>query len=162
MTEEQVTAALLTSPEYLAQFKGDNTAWLQGVYRDLFGRTGDTGGLAFWQAQLQTGSQQQVALGFATSGEWLGDRVSGLYTDLLGRNADAGGIAFWTGAAKAGTRFENIVAGFVASTEYYQRQDLGAGSPTQWLSNAYSDVLLRGADPSELTFWLTQLANTSK
>ena len=74
------------------------------LYRAVFGRVPDLGGLEFWSGADAT--MATIASAFGRSAEWaaagydqLSDAgfVSNIYQNVLGRTADAGGAAFWLG-----------------------------------------------------------------
>jgi hypothetical protein len=154
LRQEQVEAGFIDSREYLSHFGGVGKSWIDGIYRDLLGRTADANGESFWLGLLAAGvDPTQVALGFTTSDERLRDRVTATYLTLLERAPDAAGLNFWVNIFRAGGTTEDINSGFVGSIEYYNEPTGAAGNPAKWIREAYLDVLFRPAHMSELAFW---------
>ncbi|MGH7139333.1 MAG: DUF4214 domain-containing protein, partial [Pirellulales bacterium] len=120
MTDEQLEAVFVCSPEYYAHAGGTDKAWVDHMYFDLLGRAPDTAGERFWVAALAAGeSRESVALGFAASPEREGITVQNDYQAYLGRLASSGEVAGWVQAFENGERNEDVIAGFVASDEYF-------------------------------------------
>lgn len=129
------------------------------VYRDLFGRAPDAEGLATWRGAILSGRPRvEVANAITSSIEYRSRLVNDAYVRFLGRGPDADGLRNWVAALAAGWTVARIDAGFLASDEHY----LQAGStPAGWVSRLYRDVLRRGAAPSEVDFWVRELARGS-
>jgi hypothetical protein len=120
LTDEQMEAVFIGSPEYYAHAGGTDKAWVDQMYFDLLGRAPDAAGESYWVAQLAGGaSRSSVALGFADSPEREGITVQNDYQLYLGRMASTGEVAGWVNAFEHGTQNENVIAGFVASDEYF-------------------------------------------
>src|SRR5439155_12081190 len=87
LTDEQLEASFLGSPEYGANHGGDWDGWLRGMYTDLLGRSADDAGLAYWTDRLSNGARPgDVALGFAAGTERETARVIADYSTYLGRS----------------------------------------------------------------------------
>ncbi len=158
VTDENLEASFLGSAEYVQNHGGTGTAWVQGMYQDLLGRTADPGGLSYWTSVLANGGiAYSVALGFAASAEREGQRIAGDYQIYLGRPLDAAGQAFWVNQFLNGARNEDVVAGFVGSQEYYDNPEKGQTNHTVWIDSVFEDVLHRSPTADDLAFWLTQL-----
>jgi hypothetical protein len=126
MTDEQLQAGFIGSPEYYAHSGGKGTAWVDAMYNDLLGRTPDTAGEGFWVQAIQAGAQKsQVALGFAASAEREGILVQGDYSHYLHRAPSSNEVAFWVNTFEQGGTNEQLVSAFLASDEYYQRTTAG-------------------------------------
>jgi len=90
------------------------------LYSDLLGRAPDSGGLAYWEGQLSSGTTPtSVAAAILSSTEYRTDYVQTLYVSLLGRDADAGGLSYWVAQLAGGQSNETVISGFVGSAEYY-------------------------------------------
>ncbi len=63
-------------------------------------------------------------------------------------------VSYWVNVFLNGGSNEQIIAGFVASPEYYQ--DHG-GNIVDWLFASYQSILSRQPDPNGYQFWLDQL-----
>jgi hypothetical protein len=135
-----------------------NTAFVQIVYQDLLGRTGnlssnsDAGG---WVSALNAGTlnQASVAQGIALSTEALDRSVTGLYVRLLHRNADAGGLARWVALLQKGGTIEQVIVGIVSSPEYASRN----GSGLSFVQSLYLNLLGRVGSGSEVQGWVNAL-----
>jgi hypothetical protein len=128
--EIDVQRGFLTSNEYQANHGGDNAGFLAGLYVDIFGRTPDVGGQAFWLQQLNNGvSRAQVVQAFFTSEEGYRQALDRYYADFLNRAPDDSGVRNWVNALLGkGTTLEAAGVGFLASQEFYnlQLQRIGA------------------------------------
>lgn len=130
-------------------------SYVTAVYRDLFNRAPDPGGLATWTWALTHGSPYgAVANGITYSNEFRTRLIRAAYQDYLGRSPDAQGLANWLAAMRGGMRIQEMEAGFLASTEYYGR---AGGTPQAWVVAMYGDVLGRTPGASEVTHWVTLL-----
>ncbi len=155
LRDETVEAGFIGSPEYIAAHGGQGAGWVQGMYRDLLGRTPAQSEVDGWVAALNAGSSpQQVAYGFAASAEREGMRVRHDYLFYLGRNATRVEVDGWVGAFEQGTSNEDVIAGFVGSAEYF---DNNGSDALSWLRTAYQDVLGRPADQAASNSWLPLL-----
>jgi hypothetical protein len=132
MTDEQMQAGFIASPEFYANANNSATAvsrspaadrlWVDALYQSLLGRGSDQSGADFWTNQLQgTQTLLQVANGFTGSTEGLSVRIQQTYERYLGRGADPAGLAFWLSQYKNGAVNEDIVTGFVSSDEFFQQ-----------------------------------------
>jgi hypothetical protein len=156
LTDEHLEAGFLGSPEYIANHGGTGQAWVIGMYHDLLGRSPDPAGLAYWFNKLQSGTDPgSIAYGFAASPEREGQRVLADYQKLLGRTPAQAEINYWVDQfINHGMTNERVVAGFMASAEYFQDH---FNDPRDWLFGAYQDSLGRQPDPAGLSNWLKVL-----
>ncbi|MCC6070131.1 Ig-like domain-containing protein [Massilia sp. MAHUQ-52] len=135
------------------------------LYRSVFGRAPDLGGLEFWSGSDAT--MAEIASAFGRSAEWaaagydqLSDAgfVSQLYQHVLGRATDAGGAAFWvdklagSGAAAPLSRSEVVLA-IALSDEHKAASGTVDGiaigvatntSETDWFAGSGDDLLEGG------------------
>ncbi len=122
LTDEQLESKFIGSPEYYGRAGGTDLAWVDALYRDLLGRTADSGGESFWEGRLLAGeSRADVALGFTTSSEREALRVQDDYFKFLGRAATPSEVAGLVNAFTHGATNEQLITGFIASGEYYNR-----------------------------------------
>jgi uncharacterized repeat protein (TIGR01451 family) len=120
LTDEELEAGFIGSPEYYQHSGGTDQSWVDHMYFDLLGRAPDAQGEAYWVAALAAGeSRSAVALGFAASGEREAITVQNDYETYLGRTAGDSEIAGWVQDFEHGLRNEGVVAGFAASDEYF-------------------------------------------
>jgi peptidoglycan hydrolase-like amidase len=148
--------------------------WLQGapteqdlkfvdaLYLDFLGRPADPAGRDGWAGALATGSlsRQGVAMGLASTDEWLGHVVDGLYAQFLRRGPDPSGRAYWIAALRQGVPVANIAAGLLASDEYYSR--FGSSTDDGWVASVYVDVLGRQASASERDGWVRAVRSAGR
>ena len=69
----------------------------------------------------QGAKRSDVAYGFAASLERERQRVADDYMHYLGRLPDQQGIDYWVNQFAHGLTNEDVITGFVASDEYYQK-----------------------------------------
>jgi photosystem II stability/assembly factor-like uncharacterized protein len=135
--DEQVLAAILGSPEFFNRAQtlfGSGTPderFVKALYLLVLNRTASSNEVSGWAQLLAQGvSRQQVALAFLNSTEYRQDLVAGFYNKYLGRNkpAQPGSsdpeVNFWVGALNNGATQEQVIAGMLASPEYFQRLHL--------------------------------------
>ena len=128
-------------------------------YRDFLGREGDSGGVEFWIAQLNTGAQTrgQMIENFFGSAEFqgVGAPVARLYFAYFLRIPDYGGLTFWIKYYRGGRPLSEVSDAFAASAEFTSRY--GALTNDQFVDLVYQNVLGRPADAGGKTFWIGQL-----
>jgi hypothetical protein len=125
LTDEQLEANFIASPEYYAHNGGTDKGWIDGTYVDLLGRQPDTSGENFWTMQAGVIGRGGVALGFAKSAESEMRHVEADYMTYLLRPSDPAGLAFWTNQfILGGQTNEDLITGFLASDEYYKRSTM--------------------------------------
>lgn len=144
----------------------DTGRYLSGLYNDLLGRASDTGGFvnflgAVEQARLN--ALVPVALARVSSDEARGNLVAGFYSfagagartplpigNFLGRVPSQAEIDSWVAALKNGATPEQIIAAFVSSPEYFQKN---GSTDTGFLDQLFLDLFGRPAG-SDRQFWL--------
>ncbi len=89
-TEEQVETAFLASPEYLSHI---DTDFVQSLYLNIFGRTGGSSELSFWNSNIQKLGLAGIANGFVESSENRDNAITGFYQALLDRTPTQAEIA---------------------------------------------------------------------
>jgi subtilase family serine protease len=127
LTDEQLEAGFIGSPEYYQHAGGTDKLWVDAMYQNLLGRKPDPQGESFWTGQLGNGvARAAVALGFAASPEREGQHVMANYQKYLGRSAGPTEIAYWVDQfTNHGKTNEDVVTGFVSSDEYYKKHTGG-------------------------------------
>jgi hypothetical protein len=96
-----------------------------------------------------------LAHGVVTSHASQGDEAD--YTQFLHRAADSAGLSFWVNSLKQGATLEQVEAGLVGSTEYFQNR--GGGTNSGFLTALYQDTLNRTVDSSGQAFFSQQLTS---
>jgi cyclophilin family peptidyl-prolyl cis-trans isomerase len=159
ITDEQLEASFIGSPEYIANHGGEGAGWVQGMYQDLLHRTPSNAEVQAWVNLLNTGTQPyNIAYGFAASAEREGIRVAADYTTYLGRTASQAEINAWVDLfINHGARNEDVVAGFVGSPEYFNAH---GDNSADWLTAAYLAILHRAPDDAGYSASLTFLQGT--
>jgi hypothetical protein len=165
------------SAEYVA-FNRNNTGFVTDLYTTFFNRPPDSGGLAYWVANLDQGMPREVALAeFMFSTEFRNftqamfgastvraevNAVTDFYRGLLARTPDNGGFNFWwsrfraaqcQGQAAVVNEVEAISSLFALSAEYTGRNRTNA----QYVGDLYNAFLRRGGDLAGVNFWIGQV-----
>ncbi len=157
VTDERLEAFFIGSAEYIAGHGGAGAGWVQGMYRDLLGRTPAQAEVNQWVNGLNQGlSTTYVAYGFAASAERETERVQGDYETYLGRAASAAEVAGWVDGFEHGLSNEAVIAGFIGSAEYFNNQ--GGEYIPDWVARAYQDVLHRLPGANEVAAWVALLS----
>ena len=121
-TVAQIESGFLGSDEFYAASGSTPAGLMVQLYGAVLNRSATQSEVAWWVDKMATGmSRQQVALGFLLSTEHLTTVVNGYYLTLLHRGIDPSGQATWVGILQAGGRDETIIAGIVASQEYFSQ-----------------------------------------
>ena len=120
LTYDQAYQLFLASPEYQALHASD-TNFIDSLYQNVLGRAEATAERDAWLQSLQSGvTRAQVAQRFVTSTEAYTRTIENLYRQDLGRPSDATGLHGWVTALETGAlTSEQVEAGFLGSTEYY-------------------------------------------
>jgi uncharacterized delta-60 repeat protein len=122
-TVDLLRALLLGSGEYFSISGNTNGAFVNGVYRDVLGRTPDPGGVQQWQGVLSSGvSPLAVAGAIVASPEAVSDEVTALYYWLLHRAPDPTGLQSFSHVLEQGVPVEFVMAVIAGSAEYASRQ----------------------------------------
>ena len=120
MTDEQVEAAFIGSPEYYQHSGGTDVSWVDAMYQNLLGRQPDSAGESYWVNRLANGSNRtEVAHGFAASAEREGQHVTNDYFHYLGRAPDEAGLEYWVNQFTSGAQTnEDLITDIVTAPEY--------------------------------------------
>lgn len=139
MSRAEVVLIIAESAEHQAKSAGaqadfdvahDPTDWVDDVYRlyrGIFDRDPDAGGLSGWVQALAGGTAfQTVVAQFMASPEFQStygattdaEFITLLYNNVLGRGPDAGGFASWSSQLAEGMTRETLVERFVQSPEF--------------------------------------------
>jgi hypothetical protein len=159
LTDEQLEANFISSPEFIQNQGGTASGWITGMYKTLLGRTPSQSEIDTWMHVLQSGATNyQVAFGFAASQEREAARVRDNYTTYLNRSASQQEVDLFVGLLQqAHMTNEDIAAIFVGSPEYFDNPQRGKGQKTAWITSAYQQVLFRTPSQSEINTWLAFL-----
>jgi len=170
---ESIATSFTESPEWNARYGAElsNGAFVDAIYRNVLGRTGDAEGRRFWLDAIDSGrlSRVQVLISVSESPENIAAtgtnepirsdeaQILRLYQAAFGRSPDAGGFAFWAGQYRGGRALESIAGDFVGSDEWASR--FGSQPTAESLVDSlYQNVLGRSPDAAGEAFWVEQLA----
>ena len=171
-----VALGFLNSVEFLNKNLNDY-AFVDTLYRTLFDREGDAGGMAAWIDQLGAGKLREMVIwGFLRSAEFknLADSVSvtalsaadessygirafteRFYTVVLGRHPDQAGFDGWVTALSAQTLSGGDLAkAFFLSSEYVAQ----GTSDSDFVETVYQAFFGRAADAAGKQGWLDVLS----
>ena len=165
-----VAAAFITSPEFAAHYGAvSDQGFLQQLYQNVLGRSGDAGGTAYWTQALADGqARSQVLAGFSESLEnrvdtrpTVGDgdlsAAYRLYQAAFNRTPDAAGLNYWTRQLDDGTALQTVARDMSNSFEYLSTY--AALDPSAFVGRLYQNVLHRAGDAAGTEYWLGQLAS---
>lgn len=128
MTDEQLEAQFIGTPEFFDHAGGTNRDWVDRMYFDLLGRSPDSPGEVAWVNFLDAGMPRSLAaFGFASSAEREAIIIRNDYQLFLGRQASDGEVAGWVNRFRDGMYNEDIIAGFVASDESFNNDEHQSG-----------------------------------
>lgn len=188
-----VNASTITQvemPTYVAEVEKasgsyDVGGFVDRLYSLCLGRTADATGRADWINRLNTGNIDgaNCARGFFFSTEYLNKNVTldtyltTLYAVFFNRAPDSSGFANWKNQALNGYSYQEILEGFINSTEWantclqYGIISGGTGTPNisvtpstgvnSFVNRLYSIVLGRSADSAGFNDWTQKLATLS-
>jgi hypothetical protein len=136
--------------------------FVRALYRDALGRPGALEELDGWVAALHGpgGSRAAVAAGIENSLEGRTRLVDSWYRTYLGRDAHGGEEQGWVGALLAGAREEDVLAGILASPEFYGHArglPASGGADERFVRALYGLLLGRPAGDAEAAGWVAAL-----
>jgi hypothetical protein len=132
-----------------------STAFIQGLYHALLGRSAGASEVAPWLNALSGGlTRQQAAQDISASAEHRGIEVDAYYRTLLHRVESPAERTGWVNFFLAGGSEAQVVADFMGSAEYQSEHASNAAFATA----LYADILGRSASSSELKNVESQLA----
>jgi hypothetical protein len=122
-------------------------AFVQALYNEVLGRTGQLAELDGWVGLLNSQGQQAVVNGILRSSEALGRIVDAYYLRFLGRASDPSGRAGWIGFLQSGNTEEQLETLFLTSPEYISHIN------TDYVQSLYINILGRTGNSAELASW---------
>ncbi len=172
-----VVSGFVESTEFQARYgSASDPEFVSLLYQNVLDRTPDPTGLQSWLNALgnQEMSREQVVLGFSESTEFQNrthlaslnynaagyeqrwaDDVYRLYQATLDRAPDLVGLQNWCAELLNGTRFDDVIRGFVNSREF--QLTYGSTSNDEFVALLYDNVLGRAPDADGLAHWLQLL-----
>jgi hypothetical protein len=137
----------------------NSRTFVEQQYRDFLGRDGESAGIEFWVAKLNSGelTQAQVVDNFFRSEEFQGKiaPIARLYFAYFLRIPDYASLQSSIKHYLTGTPLNDISQGFASSQEFVQRYGQLTNEP--FVERVYQNVLQRAPDPNERAHWLDLL-----
>jgi len=164
------------SPEFASRATTDEQ-FVASVYRTVYGREADSGGLAFWTESLANGLPRDAVLADFLFAPEFDDTMRALFGDIqsraevalvidyyrgfLGRLPDAAGLVYWRDRLREAqcsgldlmATADEMSASFLGSPEYAAL----ARDSSRTIAGFYDAFLHRGADLDGLRFWQGRL-----
>ena len=106
-------ATFLTSPEYIGHI---DTDFVQSLYINILGRSGDASGLAFWNNNIQALGFAGIANGFTSSAENRQNTLRSYFQTFLHRTVSNADLA---GPVNSGQDLLTLEAAVLSSPEYF-------------------------------------------
>ena len=172
-----------TNPVSPAASEPGVAGFVERLYTVALGRNSDPSGKQNWidAITLRGETGASAARGFLYSPEFLNKDASNeefvavLYRTFFDREPDQAGFNAWVGALRNGTPKQEVIEGFINSTEWanlclrYGIASGGTGTPNitvepstgtvDFCTRLYTTCLGRSADQNGLMAWARQLAN---
>ena len=121
MSEQQVVQGILNSPEYQSAH-ADPSLLVRDLYLDVLGREGSADEQASGRAALASGTSAAALIANVVESPEANDQiVEGLYAAALRRDREPGTSDVWSTALMARVSASDVVAGILASTEFFQK-----------------------------------------
>lgn len=114
LSDEQIQAQFVASPEYFALAGGTNTNWINRIFNDVLGRVPSGADVTTYSTLLGTSSRTTVGLSILNSNEAATRRVQQSFQRLLRRDPLAGETS-----ALTSTTDEQVIALLIGSDEYF-------------------------------------------
>jgi hypothetical protein len=129
------------------------------LYAKILGRDPSDTEIAQWTGPLSSGLPTgQAAQLFVQSPEHLGALVGKFYTDILGRTGSAQEISTWVGALQGGVTYEQMLIGFLNSSEFFAHE---GGTPSGYVRGLYQTLLGRTPSADEVNIWVSAMTPMS-
>jgi hypothetical protein len=119
LTDEQIEAQFVASPEYFALAGSTNAGWINRIFNDVLGRSPSAAEVSSYSTLLASSSRMSVGLAILNSSEADNLRVQQYFTRFLRRSPSAPDAASFTSALLGGATDEQIIATILASDEYF-------------------------------------------
>nr|WP_321432763.1 DUF4214 domain-containing protein [uncultured Campylobacter sp.] len=132
LTEEALAQTILSIDDSYkndVERKATNADFVNALYTELLGKTGDAEGKTFWINALNSGlSREQVKWQFINAAKANNENLSAFYADnelfvntvysnLLGRGADSDGLKFWADALNNGASKASVIANIITAIQ---------------------------------------------
>jgi hypothetical protein len=150
--DEQFLTGVVGSAEYFQKNGNTELTWSASLYTKVLGRNPSQAELTNLLTGVlngYAGTRQMIASGIGGSAEAETAVVAGYYMQFLGRTASPSEMAPWVNMLESGGSRERVIAAFVSSPEYFQKQ---GGTNTNFLNQLYLDLLGRPRSAAETGF----------
>jgi hypothetical protein len=150
----------LTVQNVQTQEADADAVFIEEMYEERLDRPAAASEVDIWMNVLDQQGRQAVAVGIEHSLEARTLLVKNLYVHYLGRSAVNGEEQGWVQLMLQGEGQEQILAGILGSTEFYNRAQTLAtsGTPDQrFLESLYLVLLNRSASAAEVNGWMSLL-----
>ena len=148
-----------------------NQKIVNDIYKDLFGREAEAGGLDYWDDRLIEGMspdqlRRDIQVGAQNADIEAAQKqdtaraqrtVNEIYKDLFGREAEAAGLDYWDDRVAAGVSPDQLRREIRASAQNADVQAIEKQDNARAVEQIYQDLLGRSAEPAALEFWGKQL-----
>lgn len=119
LTDEQIEAQIVASPEYFALSGGTNAGWITRIFNDVLGRTPSAADITTYSGFLGSSSRVTVGLSILKLNEAVNRRVQQYYSQFLRRSATASEAGALVPAILGGVSDEQVIAQILAADEYF-------------------------------------------
>lgn len=164
------------SAEFQTRYNaGDNTGFVQQLYRNALGREADAPGINFWLTALASGSTRgDVLVQFSESAENKANTapliqagiydqdegmasVARLYDTAFNRLPDLAGLLSWKDALSNGGTVAQVAQAFSAAPEFLALYGGPGAAPGVLVDALYRNTLDRAPDQAGRDFWVRQI-----
>jgi hypothetical protein len=160
-TPEQVVNGIAASDEYFrVDAGGTDPSFVNQLYLDLLGRTGDSFGISFFLDTLsvaEEAARHGIVDALDHSLEYRTNLVASIFAKYL-RPATPADISVWVSQFNAGITNEELIATLLGSDEYFNSPSHGGGTNAGWINAVFSDLFNRAPDPTGAAGVQAQLA----
>jgi len=130
MSLNAISSSFAQSQEFVNTYGWlDQNGFVTQLYNNTMGRAPDSGGLAYWVDELNSGrlSRGDVMVGFSESNEFkfrsnAGTQVTVIYEALLNRAPDPGGWSYWSGVLPTGPNTEAVLIKAIRTSQEYRNR----------------------------------------
>lgn len=119
LSDEQIEAQIVASPEYFALSGGTNAGWINRIFNEVLGRTPSAAETATFTGFLGSSSRATVGLSILKSSEAVNRRVQQYYSQFLHRSATTAEAGALVPAILGGVSDEQVIAQILAADEYF-------------------------------------------
>ena len=128
------------------------------LYRGLFGRHADSGGLSYWRGLLVTGTPPiYVGDALVNSADYRGGQIASIFESYLHRAPNTSENNYYMFLTGMGWSFDNVRVSVLSTDEFFSSQ--AGGSNATFVIQLYQQLLGRQPDLGGLFYNVAQLNN---